>query len=343
MLSAMLGKNRELAARFQSGGYEVVVVPANRPMTDLPEFSSLRGVPISQASGSLRTWDETRGVGGLEVPAVGKVYVAVTEENLLGGDVGPAVKAVGGGCYAHQYSTTSHEFAHLLHQRAMTPAQRSLITRSYRAKRAGVAIDNQHAEGPTILVTGSGRVSQRILDRIFDRLWTDGPRRKLQRLPRPMSYWVSQNGQWLQSSRGGWFEYVTRYELQDCYAAFDEFEYFAQVVNAYLGTNGGADPYTRRPRQNGEAWVRQHEPLELVQLLDELFAAGPTSGFGAAKLPQTNEDDGEDLITVRDIVRNRIDFVRFLKEVDAARQRQPDIRQSLTRAMAERRAGMGYD
>ncbi|MEV6207938.1 toxin glutamine deamidase domain-containing protein [Kitasatospora sp. NPDC051914] len=60
------------------------------------------------------------------------------------------------------------------------------------------------------------------------------------------------------------------------YAARDEYEYFAQVSNAYLGTNHGTDPYTGQPRNNGADWVRANEP-ELVPLLERLYGADPTA------------------------------------------------------------------
>ncbi|MGO4757757.1 hypothetical protein AB4212_55710, partial [Streptomyces sp. 2MCAF27] len=56
----------------------------------------------------------------------------------------------------------------------------------------------------------------------------------------------------------------------DNYSSKDEYEYFAQAVNAYLGVNTGTDPYTGRPRNNGAAWVREHEPA-LMPILRRLF------------------------------------------------------------------------
>ncbi|MYR96708.1 lonely Cys domain-containing protein [Streptomyces sp. SID4937] len=60
----------------------------------------------------------------------------------------------------------------------------------------------------------------------------------------------------------------------DNYASTDEFEYFAQAVNAYLGTNTGHDPFTGRPRNNGPSWVRENEPA-LLPLLERLFGTTP--------------------------------------------------------------------
>ncbi|MFE1458919.1 hypothetical protein ACFW7K_29640, partial [Streptomyces sp. NPDC058735] len=58
------------------------------------------------------------------------------------------------------------------------------------------------------------------------------------------------------------------------YSSRNEYEFFAQLTNAYLGTNTGTDPYTGRPRNNGSSWVRRHEPT-LLPLLRELYGTEP--------------------------------------------------------------------
>ncbi|MFD0531387.1 hypothetical protein ACFQ1I_40125 [Kitasatospora arboriphila] len=60
----------------------------------------------------------------------------------------------------------------------------------------------------------------------------------------------------------------------DNYSSRDEQEYFAQVTNAYLGTNHGTDPYTGQPRNNGADWVRQNE-LAMLPLLEKLYGKDP--------------------------------------------------------------------
>lgn len=71
-----------------------------------------------------------------------------------------------------------------------------------------------------------------------------------------------------------------RHDLQnnpvDNYASRDELEYFAQVSNAYLGTNHGTDPHTGQNRNNGPAWVRANEPA-LVPLLERLYGPDPVA------------------------------------------------------------------
>jgi hypothetical protein len=44
------------------------------------------------------------------------------------------------------------------------------------------------------------------------------------------------------------------------YSSSTVYEYFAQTGCAYQGTNAGTDPYTSRPRNNGQSWVSTHEP-----------------------------------------------------------------------------------
>jgi len=326
VLCAMLGKNRVLAQQFEATGIEVVVVPADRPMTDLVEFASLNNVPIVQEGGTPRYWNETRGVGGLV--SGGKMYVAVTEENLLGTDVSQGVKNVGGGCYAARYSTTSHEFAHGIHKStAMTPTQVATIKTCFDRKKGKVRIDSANDR---VIIDGSLAATQPALDQLFNKEWADGPRKNLAALPVPKLYWVQKGSAYVMASPGVHFQYRSAHELQDCYAAFDEYEYFAQCVNAYLGANGGNDPYTGRPRHNGEPWIRTNEEPEMVRLLDELFSAGTSNHYGQSRLDDTNvSDSGVDVPTVADYIKMRVAAVKNQK--------------FLTEQLVSRRKAMGYD
>lgn len=315
VLCAMLGKNRELATAFSATGVEVVVVPADRPMTDLVEFSSLKGVNIVQGSApNSRTWDSTRGVGGLVVGST--VYVAITEENLLGGvTTGAALPA--GACYATRYSTTAHEFAHALHQRALTATQKATITAAYQAATQQIRIEQHHGAHylriPASMVMTGPALTNR-LNQIFSRQFADGPRRKPGPSQRVYRVIRDTTADWLKMPGSATdYLYTPNAELQNCYAAFDEREYFAQAVNCYLGANGGSDPYTGQPRNNGEAWLRAHEEPQLVQLLDTLFAAGP-SAYAKAQLPDTNVAEPSTLVTtIQDYIAQR----RAIKELSA--------------------------
>ncbi|MCD0484791.1 hypothetical protein LO771_20935 [Streptacidiphilus sp. ASG 303] len=62
----------------------------------------------------------------------------------------------------------------------------------------------------------------------------------------------------------------------DNYSSVNAQEFFAQLSNAYLGTNHGTDPRTGRPRNNGAAWVRTHLP-SLVPLLERLYGTDPSA------------------------------------------------------------------
>ncbi|MGW0607416.1 hypothetical protein ACWD3O_26280, partial [Streptomyces sp. NPDC002640] len=72
----------------------------------------------------------------------------------------------------------------------------------------------------------------------------------------------------------------------DNYSSTDEYEYFAQLSNAYLGTNHGHDTTTGRPRNNGAAWVRANEP-DLLPLLERLYGTDPQPPHPATANPVT--------------------------------------------------------
>ncbi|MEC3993783.1 hypothetical protein VSR01_09615 [Actinacidiphila sp. DG2A-62] len=61
----------------------------------------------------------------------------------------------------------------------------------------------------------------------------------------------------------------------DNYSSRSAVEYFAQSVNAYLGTNHGRDPYTGQQRNNGADRLRETEPAPLIELLATLFGSTP--------------------------------------------------------------------
>lgn len=65
------------------------------------------------------------------------------------------------------------------------------------------------------------------------------------------------------------------------YASMTVYEFFAQLSNAYLGTNTGTDPYTNDARHNGKEWVRTNEP-EVYALLEKLYAGGSVTGANPA-------------------------------------------------------------
>ncbi|MEU9381155.1 lonely Cys domain-containing protein, partial [Streptomyces sp. NPDC048279] len=68
------------------------------------------------------------------------------------------------------------------------------------------------------------------------------------------------------------------------YSSRDEDEYFAQLTNAYLGTNHGSDPFTGQDRNNGADWVRANVP-EMVPLLERLYGPDPSAVHSAPSNP----------------------------------------------------------
>ncbi|MCU7821057.1 toxin glutamine deamidase domain-containing protein [Kitasatospora sp. DSM 101779] len=200
---ARMLQDPETAARLLKNGADVVVVPKDVRMPDVPELNNLRGVHNNSSAGAGRGYDDMRGSGGR--------HSAVTEENLLGEHT-----AIGhGGHYEDGYSTTTHEFTHTVHRYGLDANDQKLITDTF----------NQKHGDPNAA-------------------WPDGPRHDSSGKP------------------------------VDNYSSRDEQEYFAQVTNAYLGTNHGTDPYTGQPRNNGADWVRQNEPA-MLPLLEKLYGKDP--------------------------------------------------------------------
>ncbi|MER8186424.1 hypothetical protein [Kitasatospora sp. NPDC094015] len=121
---ARMLRDPAVTARLLVSGAEVVVVPRDIRMTSVPGFENLRGQAAGGESGHGRGWDDIRGSGGLRA--------GVTEENLLGGrtPIGP------GGGYQDGYSTTTHEFAHTIHQFGLEAGDRTAITEAFARRRA---------------------------------------------------------------------------------------------------------------------------------------------------------------------------------------------------------------
>ena len=259
LLSAML-QDKDVALRMILKPVKTVIVPRDRQMTDLDEFRTLLTSDSGKGPGKTfdgRQWAHVRGVGNVTV--AGKVYAAITEENLLGGEpaakvfdapknakgevVGTAGTVAGG--YTVGYSTTTHEFAHVLHRQGLSDDQKKIITKHYDAKRAAT--------------TGK--------DGLVKNVWPDGPR------VNPVAPQSWKDAGWTDEKRlehlAGMGDGARR--VYENYSSQNEAEYFAQMANAYVGTNLGVDPTTRQPRNNGRAWIEKNEPKEMLDLLDQLF------------------------------------------------------------------------
>ncbi|MGW3047331.1 WXG100-like domain-containing protein [Kitasatospora sp. NPDC001175] len=189
----------DVAARLLKNGANIGVAPKDKPQTTLPGLEQYAGRTTHTGAGGGRNYDDIRGSGGKNT--------SFTEENLTGDHT-----TVGGSShYAEGYSTTTHEFAHTIHDFALSDADKKLIKDTY------------------------------------DKKFND-----------PSAIWVDGTH-------------------QDNYSRSDDHEYFAQVTNAWLGTNHGKDTKAgpNDPgRNNGPDWVRQHEP-DLVPLLERLYGADP--------------------------------------------------------------------
>jgi hypothetical protein len=98
-------------------------------------------------------------------------------------------------------------------------------------------------------------------------IWPDGPRVS----PTAPASWVTAgytDDAWLdklltiaESSR----------KVYENYSSQNSSEYFAQLSNAYLGTNLGVDPTTGAARNNGRAWIVANEDAEMLALLDKVY------------------------------------------------------------------------
>jgi hypothetical protein len=63
---------------------------------------------------------------------------------------------------------------------------------------------------------------------------------------------------------------------EGCYASSNDKEFFAQLSNAYLGTNAGKDTTTGDPRHNSKEWVKTHEP-KVYAILEKMYGTGSIS------------------------------------------------------------------
>jgi len=271
VLTAQL-QDSETALRMITKPVQAVIIPRDRMMTDLDEFRSLLTSDSGGGPGNTfdgRQWAHVRGVGNVVVGD--KTYAAITEENLLGGTpdaktaaapkdakgkvVGTAGTPAPG--YTTGYSTTTHEFAHVLHRNGLSAAEKKLISKHYAAKRKATE-------------TKTGLIDPNV--------WPDGPRIS----PTAPADWVALG--WTDAK---WVEKVTTIadasrKVYENYSAQNESEYFAQLSNAYLGTNLGTDPTTGQARNNGRAWIAANEDKEMLDLLDKVYKNKTVNDIDAA-------------------------------------------------------------
>lgn len=199
----------------------VVVVPFDVAMTDLDEFKDMASKKTSV--GGNRSWNYVRGNGGNKKDGV--VYVGVTEENLMGTDT----TVPNAENYEKGYSTTTHEIAHSIHLYRMEGFEKKQITNLYNEKLDKMAND--------------------------ENAWPDGRCLNREDFVR-LRYMARTPASAIAKNVGN-----ISPELKDkmCYASQHEQEYYAQSVNAFLGTNAGNDPYTGLARHNGKDWLKTND------------------------------------------------------------------------------------
>ncbi|MDH3039090.1 ADP-ribosyltransferase domain-containing protein [Streptomyces sp. TRM75561] len=73
------------------------------------------------------------------------------------------------------------------------------------------------------------------------------------------------------------------------HSSSDAAEYFAQSTVAYFGANHGRDAITHQQRNNGAAWLAEHDPV-LNSLLHELYGPPPAKPLHANALSVTAAD-----------------------------------------------------
>lgn len=114
------------ADRLLKAGVQLLVIPTDVAMTDLPPFRSYRGRRAqATGTGAGRQRDEQRGLQWGS-------FIAVGEENFLGLEtpIGHELHAPDG------YSIAEHEIAHAVHEFALTAEERGLVQDVYAQKMA---------------------------------------------------------------------------------------------------------------------------------------------------------------------------------------------------------------
>lgn len=115
-----IGRNQHAQLKLSAARTTIVIIPARTKMTDLPQFTSLRG----KQTFDKRPWENVRGSGGLKTPD-GTFAIGVAEENLI------EVKDVISG-YAKGYSIGLHELAHALESQGLNANQKARLDALYK-------------------------------------------------------------------------------------------------------------------------------------------------------------------------------------------------------------------
>jgi len=308
---AILFKDKTVARNLLDKNAVVVVVPKNKKMTDLPQFSSLAGKKTFDG----RDWDKVRGSGGMEIN--GHIYVAVTEENTLGTDGEGDVSGTQW-CYDSGYSTTTHEIAHVIDMHGLTPEDRKKVDDLYKAKKDKQTngevvewIDGFDYDKPGVKKDKAQEAFDEWNLALPGKLTTAGMADEEDRKQTIAwaKYLIVDGGAYADNTYTVWLEHVGMVDgdkvkkkdgtqlgginatskkvvfggKQTCYASSHRLEYFAQSANAFFGTNMGTEPYTntlwtaageadKGTRRNGKSEVTRIEP-ELKGIFDRIFGS----------------------------------------------------------------------
>lgn len=122
IVTAMVGRNEYAQRKLADKQLTFVIIPADRAMTELQEFSAL----VGKSTFDGRPWEGVRGVGRQETPD-GRIAIAAGEETLIG-------VASARANYPAGYSVGQHEFAHVLQLDGMTSEQRSRVSKLFDAR-----------------------------------------------------------------------------------------------------------------------------------------------------------------------------------------------------------------
>ena len=120
------------AAALSGTTIELHIIPHDKKLTDLPEYSSLKGTKTFDG----RLYDDLRGAGGTKTGTT--IRYAIAEEQLVGLPKGTAIAGATGVEAGNQMQTTyskgfiaAHESGHILEQYALTKDQTKKLQELY--------------------------------------------------------------------------------------------------------------------------------------------------------------------------------------------------------------------
>ncbi|HVK84760.1 MAG TPA: hypothetical protein VM513_11665 [Kofleriaceae bacterium] len=127
IINQLMHGNVEAQQRFLEKRVTIVVIPSNVPMTNLPEFASLR----TEETFDDRDWSTVRGNGGTTTRD--GIMIGIGEETLVQMDASQLLP--GAQQYPNNYSVGMHELAHTLLREGLSDDQRREVRRMYDRRR----------------------------------------------------------------------------------------------------------------------------------------------------------------------------------------------------------------